>query len=135
MTRIVMDSNVAISAIVFGGKPRQVLDSALRGNTQLCISEALVAELRRVLLRPKFCLTAEMVETIISELVLMAVWAEPQQSVDVVKDDPDDNMLLECALASYSDCIVTGDSHLLNLGDWKGIKILTADRYIEDYLS
>jgi putative PIN family toxin of toxin-antitoxin system len=129
-----MDTNVTVSAIVFGGKPRQVLDSAFRGSTRLCVSEATVKEIRDVLLRPRFCLTPDKVESIVSDLVSIADWAEPKEHVRVITEDPDDNIFLECALASASGCIVSGDQQLLDLENWHGIRILSPDRYLEDFL-
>ena len=106
MTKVVLDTNVTVSAIGFGAKPRQVLDSVFCGSTQLCVSE----------------------------IISIAEWAEPVEHVHVIQDDPDDNAFLECALASRGECIVSGDPHLLDLKTWSGIRILTPDRYVADFL-
>ena len=48
-------------------------------------------------------------------------------NIEVVKDDPDDNKIIDCALASSSDCIITYDKHLLNLKSFEKIKIITPE--------
>jgi putative PIN family toxin of toxin-antitoxin system len=132
MIKAVLDTNVIISGIVFGGKPRQVLESAFRGSTQIYISEPIINELKGVLQRPRFYLTSEIIEIIISELIAIAEWVEPKEHINVIKSDPDDNIFLECALSSESEYIVSGDDHLLELNKWKGINIITPDKYIEE---
>jgi putative PIN family toxin of toxin-antitoxin system len=55
----------------------------------------------------------------------------PASRIEVVKDDPDDNRILECAVAAGSDYIVTGDCHLLRLGQYKGILIVKVADFLE----
>jgi predicted nucleic acid-binding protein len=55
----------------------------------------------------------------------------PTEALDVVKDDPDDNRIVECAVASGSDCIVTGDNHLLRLGEYAGIKMVRVGDFLQ----
>jgi putative PIN family toxin of toxin-antitoxin system len=126
----VIDTNVVLSAILFGGKPRQVLEMALSGSIRLAISESLVKELQGVLQRPKFELSAQLVQTIVSEYASIASWVEPLEHFNVVVDDPSDNHFVDCAVAAKADYLITGDKHLLNLGTFKMIKIVSVDNFI-----
>jgi uncharacterized protein len=128
---VVIDTNVVLSAILFGGKPKQVLEMALSGNIQLAISESLVKELQGVLQRPKFELSAQLVQTIVSEYANIASWIEPAEHFKVVVDDPSDNYFIDCAVAAKADYLITGDKHLLNLGTFKMIKIVSVDSFID----
>lgn len=65
----------------------------------------------------------------------VATFIQPKEKVDVIKEDPDDNMILEVALAGNVDYIITGDPHLLKLKEFKGIKIVKARDFIEQILS
>ena len=128
---VVIDTNVVLSAILFGGKPKQVLEMALSGSIQLAISESLVIELQGVLQRPKFELSAQLVQTIVSEYASIASWIEPSEHFKVVVDDPSDNYFIDCAVAAKADYLITGDRHLLNLGTFKMIKIVSVDTFID----
>jgi putative PIN family toxin of toxin-antitoxin system len=128
---VVIDTNVILSAILFGGKPKQVLEKALSGSIQLAISESLVNELQGVLQRPKFELSAQLVHTIVSEYASIASWIEPSEHFNVVVDDPSDNHFIDCAVAAKADYLITGDRHLLSLGTFRMIKIVSVDSFID----
>jgi putative PIN family toxin of toxin-antitoxin system len=70
--RVVLDTNVLISAILFGGKPRQILEKAIRGEIRLCLSEPILEELKGVLQRSKFDYSPEMIQFILTELMGIA---------------------------------------------------------------
>ena len=82
-------------------------------------------EVREVLLRPKFKLNAERVFKMIEELHALCEVVTPTRSISVVVNDPDDDIILECAFAARAEIIVSGDSHLLDLEFWEGIPIIT----------
>ena len=124
-TRIVLDSNVIISGFLFGGHPARLLEHVLDGSVQCFISLPILDEVRDVLQRPKFGLSSEQALSLIEELHALCLVVTPTQHVRVIKDDPDDNMILECALSANADIIASGDSHLLDLGCWKNIRILS----------
>jgi putative PIN family toxin of toxin-antitoxin system len=129
--RVVLDTNVAVSAILFGGKPQEILKAALAGDLRLCISEAMVTELQRVLQRPKFGFKAQIIQSIISELTLLADWVTPKKHLDLVKDDPADNLVIDCAVEASADYIITGDKHLLQLGKCGKVEIANPDAFIK----
>ncbi|MBW2040066.1 MAG: putative toxin-antitoxin system toxin component, PIN family [Deltaproteobacteria bacterium] len=131
MIKVVLDTNVLTSAILFGGKPRRILELAFRGEIQVCVSEPILEELKGVLRRPRFDFSAEVVQTILAELIGLADFVYPSQRIEVVAEDPDDNRILECALEAWADYIITGDSHLLNLMSFKDILIVAPDKLLE----
>ncbi len=134
MIKAVLDTNIIISGIIFGGKPRQILETSLKGFTQIYISEDIISELKGVLQRPKFKQPPEIIEIIISEFISISEWIDPAEHFNVIDIDPDDNIFLDCAFASESEYIISGDKHLLDLKNWKGTKIVTPDQYLKALL-
>jgi putative PIN family toxin of toxin-antitoxin system len=120
-----------ISAVLFGGKPRQVLEKAIRGEVRLCISDPILDELKGVLQRPKFGYSPEMIQVILTELSGISDFVEAARTMNVVLEDPEDNRILECAVEAEAKYIVTGDSHLLKLGKFRNIEILEPNALLE----
>jgi putative PIN family toxin of toxin-antitoxin system len=123
--KIVCDTNVLISGILFGGNARQILDLATRGAVTNAISADILNEAQGVLLRPKFGLSTSQVLGILELFRDTFETVIPDCPVAAITDDPDDNRILEAALAAKADAIVSGDKHLLDLGTWNGIPILS----------
>jgi uncharacterized protein len=131
MYRVVLDTNVLISAILFRGKPGELLDAALRGNIHICISESIIEELTGVLKRRKFIFDSDIVHGLIAEVIAISERIEPVQSILAISEDPEDNRILECAVAGRADFIITGDRHLLHLQEFGDIKIVNPDQFLE----
>ena len=131
MLRVVLDTNVLISAILFGGKPRQILEKAIRGEIRLCLSEPMLEELKGVLQRSKFNYSPEMIQFILTELTGIADFVDPSVTINVVLEDQEDNRILECAVAAKADYVITGDSHLLKLNNYLNIDVLNAAAFLE----
>lgn len=129
--KVVLDTNVILSAILFGGKPRRVLEAATAGQVKMYISEALLSELEGVLRRQKFGLDAVVVGTIVAELTSTAEVVQPTSHVSVITDDPSDNDVLDCALEAKADYVVSGDRHLLALGRCGNALILNPDDFLK----
>lgn len=127
---IVLDTNVLISAIVFGGRPRQVLEKVISGAFVMAISTEMLDEFQGVLEGRKFRYPGAIVRTIVNELLAVSELVRPTMKVQVIKADPADNRILECALESRVTCIVTGDRHLLELGQFEGIPILDVAAFL-----
>jgi uncharacterized protein len=127
----VLDSNVLISAIVFGGKPRQVIRQALKGKYIPVVSPSILAEVEAVLNGPKFGFSPEQTEAVVSEIPSLARVVTPRRRVRAVPADPDDDRVLEYALEAGADFVVTGDSHLLELTEYHGVKILTSAAFLD----
>ena len=127
---IVLDTNVLISAIVFGGRPREVLEKVISGAFVMAISTEMLDEFQGVLEGRKFRYSGAIVRTIVNELFAVSELVRPVMKVQVIKTDPTDNRILECALESRAACIVTGDRHLLELGQFEGIPILDVAAFL-----
>ena len=123
MNGVTADANIYVSALQFGGVPRQFLNTARQGLIRLDISDALLGEVIRVL-REKFLWSEPMLQREIRQLSRFTVRVHPTQIIDAVPDDPDDNKVLECAVAAGSRYIVSGDNALLRLGQYAGIPIV-----------
>jgi putative PIN family toxin of toxin-antitoxin system len=123
--RIVLDSNVIISGFLFGGHPARLLEHALDGSVQCFISLPILDEVRDVLQRPKFGLSSDQALALTEQLHDLCEVVMPKKRLRVVTADPDDNAVLECAVEAEADLIVSGDSHLLDLATWGGMRILS----------
>src|SRR5713226_4081847 len=130
MSRVVLDTNVYISALLFGGLPGSLLDLAFLRSFTLIISPALLDELDEKL-RAKFGVSVEDAAFLRAKLENVAQVVEPQEALSVIEDDPDDNRVLECAVEGGADLIVSGDRHLLKLASFQGISIVTVRQFME----
>lgn len=129
--RIVLDTNVILSALLFRGKPREVVDLVIAGVVDCTLSTAILQELSHVLQRPKFGFSAEMCLTIVEELHAVCDINSFTEVIDVVTADPDDNRILECALEAGVQLIVSGDSHLLKLQRYEGVEIQSPTEFLK----
>jgi putative PIN family toxin of toxin-antitoxin system len=130
---LVLDSNIYISGVLFGGKPRLIIEAALSGHVRLAISSPTLEEIQDVLSGSKFRFPSAAAREIVIEIAILANTVEAAERVTLITDDPDDNRILECALASGADAIVSGDGHLLGLESFRGIPILNAAACLEKY--
>jgi putative PIN family toxin of toxin-antitoxin system len=128
---VVLDTNVVLSAFLYGGRPKQIFQMVLSGSIQLASSESLLNEIRGVLHRPKFGLNTQFIQTILSEYSGVAKWKEPAEHYDIVQDDPNDNQFIDCAVSAKADYLITGDKHLLKLSVFRMVKIISVDGFLE----
>ena len=135
MQRAVIDTNTWVSGLVWTGTPREVIQLVLRRELRCCISNELIEELERVLnypriekvLRKRGLIATDLVGDI--RLVCDLVFA-PHLRQPICRD-PDDDVILSCALAVQADLIISGDQDLLVLRSFQGIPILTANEALE----
>lgn len=133
MLRVVFDTNIYISAFHFRGNiPSRILDLAINSEMELIISKKIIAELRGVL-RIKFDYEKDKLDMLEELLLETCRMVEPKKRLNVIKADPDDNMILECAEEGKAVIIVSGDKHLLNLKKYGNIKIMTAREFLDIY--
>ncbi len=132
MDRIVGDTNVLVSGLLFQGPPRNVLELAVTGGIELAISPAMVEELQGVLSRAKLGLTSDQVTMVVAQVMRTAVVVRPRRRINVCIEDPDDNMVLECAVEAHATTIVSGDKHLLKLLAFEGIPIVGLQAFLNE---
>ena len=130
--RLVLDTNVIISAILWGGKPAQLLALAGEGELQLCTSRVMLDELRKTLERPKLAkavqATGRTAEELVSDYRRLTILKRPASLERPFSRDPDDDHVIATALAARADFLVTGDDDLLELEQVEGVIIrLVAD--------
>ncbi len=127
--RAVLDTNVTVSALIWGGTPLRLLEVATEGHVDLITSPALLDELSNVLHRPHLTAKLQRVRGTVDEALAfyasLAINITPSVVPRVVPDDPDDDEVIAAALAGRADIVVSGDRHLLTLGAYREIKILT----------
>ena len=129
--RVVLDTNILISAFIFpGGPPEAAYRAALDGRVELVTSPPLLAELGRVL-ADKFGWEPPFAAEAVGQVARIATVVRPEDRVEVVLDDPDDDRVLEAAAASQADVIVSGDRHLLRLRSWRGVPIEKAAAFVK----
>jgi putative PIN family toxin of toxin-antitoxin system len=131
---IVIDTNVVVSAILFGGVPGRLIDLWKTDRIRPLITEEILTEYIRVLAYPKFKLSEDEINYIIHQEILpffKVVKSVPGPSI--IKDDPDDDKFIQCAKAGNAKFIVSGDQHLLAQKSYKNIKILTISQFIENF--
>jgi putative PIN family toxin of toxin-antitoxin system len=123
--RVTCDTNIFISGLNFRGNPRRVLEMAADGHIHLSVSDDILNEIEEVLRRPKFGWSESDIVRSLKQIVRFTKHVKPKYRIDAVEADPDDNRILECAIVGKSEYLVTGDDHLLDIGQFRGIKIVT----------
>lgn len=127
--RVVLDTNVVVSALLWGGTPERLIELASEGEPTLVTSNALLAELAEILDRQKF--GAKLKEQKTSPAEVVALYAQLAEVIEAASideaalRDPDDAAVLACALAARADAIVSGDHDLVSLGIFREIPILS----------
>ena len=125
MIKIVLDTNIFVSALISTrSNPALLLDAAGK-NYSLFVSRELISELEEVISRDKFGFTNERINAAMEAILSFSDFVNPGIKLDVIKSDPDDNKILECAVACGADYLVSGDAHLLELKEYKGIKVIS----------
>jgi putative PIN family toxin of toxin-antitoxin system len=133
MIRVVLDTNTLISAVGWKySKPRRILETCLSGKYMLVESPGLLKEFVAVMERPKFnFIPEEQKKELVVRLINHCEIVEPKKKLNILKSDPADNKVLECALEGKAQYIISGDNHLLRLKDFMGIRIVTADEFLK----
>ncbi|TZE80954.1 putative toxin-antitoxin system toxin component, PIN family [Calorimonas adulescens] len=131
----VIDTNVLISGFISNKSfPAKVLDFWVLDKFKPVVSSEIIKEYSAVLIRNKFSVLGSIEERLdlLGRLLSFdqVILVNPQQKINAIKDDPRDNIFLECAVAGDCELIVSGDQHLLQLEEYNGIKIITARDFI-----
>jgi putative PIN family toxin of toxin-antitoxin system len=135
MTRVVLDANVFVSAILSPkGAPARILRAWRDERFQLVVSEPILAEIAQVLRYPRLKKRHGWVESQVDEFVAdlahLAILVYPEKPFAVVAEDPSDNRYLECAVAGAAEYLVSGDQHLLELKSLDDVTILSPAAFV-----
>ena len=127
LPRAVLDTNIIVSAS-WGGLPGDAIKAWFSQRYALLISPPILAEYQATL--EKLLPSSSDVSHFLHAVYLRGITVTPQERVDVIQQDPDDNRFLECALAGHADYIVSGDQHLLKLGSFRKTSIVTPRTFL-----
>jgi putative PIN family toxin of toxin-antitoxin system len=131
MIKAVLDTNTLISALGWEGKQQVILNYCLEGKFKLVLSYDILKEVKEVLYRKKFdFIEKEKKDEFILLLSELADIIEPNVNIDICRDKAD-NKLVELAVFADVNVIVSGDEDLLELKEYKGIKILHANQFLD----
>lgn len=130
MVRVVLDTNILISGLLYLGKPKKLLDFALKGRMDIVSSIGMVDEFKRVISREKFKLSVPEQEVLTTFIIRLSHMTSVKSGFKVVKDK-DDDLVVNTAFDGKAAYIVSGDHHLLELKEFGRIKIVTASEMLE----
>jgi len=131
---IVLDTNIIVSALLSPhGPPAEIIKLWEADRLEVATSPPLLAELERVLAYPRVrehFADPRSVTALLKRFWMVATLVEPETPFDVIDRDPPDNRVLECAVAASASYIISGDEHLLTLGEYRGIVILKSADFL-----
>ncbi|MFO7538422.1 MAG: putative toxin-antitoxin system toxin component, PIN family [Chloroflexota bacterium] len=133
--RVVLDANIFVSALISDkGNPAKIINRWLAGEFDLLVSRPIVDEILKVTgyerIQNKYAKVGENRLEFVALIEENGTWAEPSETIDIVSADESDNRYIECAVTGNAHYIVSGDQHLLDIGDYQGITIVTPAMFI-----
>jgi len=129
--KVVADTNILFSAMFWKGNEAKILKLAEEGEIKLLTSPALLDELRRVLMHEELGLDERTIGENVQYVLSTAELVSPRRMVKVIREDPSDNRVLECALEGSAKYVISGDKHLLRLKKFRGIRIVRAKEFLD----
>lgn len=131
VTRVVLDTNVVVSALLFGGTPGRLVELWQTGRIRPVVSAAIADEYLRVLAYPRFALSREEIHFLFYDQILPYFEPTvPQSGPPINEEDPTDDMFLCCACGANAEAVISGDRHLLKVKIFRSIPILTVARFL-----
>jgi putative PIN family toxin of toxin-antitoxin system len=131
MIKAVFDTNVLVSSLIREGKPRKLWERAIGGDLQLVLSDSLLEEFLAVIARPHIANYADIqTRKRFTRLLIQISKFVEIQHLPQITEDPDDNIVIETALAGKAKYIVSGDRHLLVLNRFRGIRIVSIEEML-----
>lgn len=128
--KVVLDTNILISAIGWKGHSKEILNKCEKEELILITSLEQFEELSKVLDYPKFNFVEEQKNKFKNLILEIAEFYSIINKINIIKEDPDDNIILETAIIGKADYIITGDSHLLKLKNFRNIKVIKPSEFI-----
>jgi len=128
---VVADTNVIVSALLWEGNESKIVGLAEEGKINLFTSVALLDELKKALMYERFGLDEKTVDDNVKYILTVSEITSPKRRLKVIREDPADDRVLECALAGKVRYIVSGDKHLLQLKKFRGVKIVRAKELLD----
>ena len=134
--KIVLDTNVWLSGIFWDGEASKIIEKSEKNDIQMLISEEILSEIVNVLNKEskfqKYILNLKLsIENVLKTILLISTLIETKSKLDLIKADPKDNIILEAALDGKVEYIVSYDNHLLNMIEFRGIKIINPGEFLK----
>lgn len=135
--KVVLDTNVVVSGVFFGGVPGRILSAWSAGQFVLVLSPAILEEYRRVghELGVRYPDVNAAFEPVLTLITMNAMIVDAPVLTESVSQDPDDDMFLAAALAAQAPCVVSGDRDLLQVSGWRGFEVLTPRQFLDRHVS
>jgi uncharacterized protein len=131
--KVVLDTNVYISAILFGGKPETLISLAREKAIDIFISDLILNELIRIF-KTKFGWNNDQIKILIEALYRITHFVIPTEKINVITVHQSDNCILECAIEANVNYIISGDKHhILPLKNYRDIKILSVSQFLNEF--
>jgi len=129
---VVIDTNVIISALLFGGTPGRLIDLWKEGRIQIFVCKEIIDEIMRVLAYPRFQLSEKEINYLLYyEILPYSEIVEIRSGPEIISQDPSDDKFIRCAKAAGANVIISGDKHLLSLKTFKKIEIFTPASFLK----
>ena len=129
--RVVIDTNVFISGLNFAGKPSEILELLIKGNIEVFISPFILSEIERIL-KERFEWNEGNIHRVLNRIKRQTILVHPKLKVTVIKENDDDNRILECAIEGTVRYLISGDKkHLLPLKEYQGTKIISPSDFLK----
>jgi putative PIN family toxin of toxin-antitoxin system len=132
LVRIVLDSNILISAFLWRGNERKLLTRCKSGKCTSVTSEQILSETEMVL-RKKFHVPDDKNHAFIQSLILLSDLVFITNSLNVIEDDPKDNMVLETAILGKAEFVISGDKHLLKVKQYGSVRIIQSSEFLSGH--
>jgi putative PIN family toxin of toxin-antitoxin system len=129
--KLVLDTNIFVSAFYWGGNPQKIIDRIVEGTDELYISNEILDEVAATMARPKFKTRPEIIERYVRTIEKIGKKVFITGKLKGICRDEDDDDKIECGILSGADYLITGDRDLLVLGEYPPIKIIPAERYLQ----
>jgi putative PIN family toxin of toxin-antitoxin system len=134
VTRVVIDTNVVVSGLLFRGTPGKLISLWKSGRIRPLATKEMIEECLRVLAYPKFELSEEEINYLLyQEIMPYFEFVTTKPGPVIVKEDPSDDMFIRCAVAGKASMIISGDHHLLALKSHGKVKILTPSQFLNQF--
>jgi putative PIN family toxin of toxin-antitoxin system len=136
VTRVVQDTNVLVSALLFKGRVSRFVALWQQGNMTPLLSKETFGELKKVLTYPKFALDQEEIGGILEDEVLpFFEIVDPVERIEGVCTDPDDDPFIACAVSGGAEFVVTGDAQRVGLRQYKTVRFVTPSEFLKRFAS
>jgi len=128
--KLVLDTNIFVSAFYWGGNPQKILDRVINETDELYISNEILAEISAIMAGPKFKTEPKIIEEYTRSIDEMGKKVVITGNIKGICRDKDDDDKIECGILAGADYLITGDNDLLSLGHYQQIKFITAKEYL-----